>query len=198
MLAADGAARCTLMRGAEILVCHDSIGRQDACPTYRYSRQPRSSSVLTTSRIASSWCLSATSVASGVWTTIVSLRPSVTTRCSPLVRTIVAAGADAQMLADGRVAAGVAADGAGHRLPAANVVPGERRFDDDDGLIVLHHGEVDRLAADRGELAVEHFGELRLAQVVLDDFQVVAHGRLDAASASRMVRAFQTKMPLFQ
>src|SRR6185436_14492854 len=47
---------------------------------HKYSDQPSSSSRFTTWRICSSLCLSATSVALGVWTTITSLRPSVTTR----------------------------------------------------------------------------------------------------------------------
>ena len=55
-----------------------------ACPllmlVYKYSCQPRSSISLTSLRIASSSCLLATSVASGVCTTMQSVSPSVTTR----------------------------------------------------------------------------------------------------------------------
>src|SRR5215212_5455015 len=42
---------------------------------HKYSDQPSSSSRFTTWRICSSQCLSATSVALGVWTTITSLSP---------------------------------------------------------------------------------------------------------------------------
>src|SRR6478609_11867229 len=42
---------------------------------------------------------------------------------------------------------------------------------------MLHHGEVDRLAADSRELPIEHFGEFRPSDVVLNYLQVIANGR---------------------
>ena len=74
--------------------------------------------------------------------------------------------ANAQMLADNRVAASSVPTERASDLPTAHVVPGERGLDHDHRLIVLHHREVDRLAADRREFAVEDLGELRLAECV--------------------------------
>src|SRR3954452_7846909 len=78
------------------------------------------------------------------------------------------------MLAEHGVFRLVAGNGASQGLPASNVVPGKGRFDDDDRLIVLHHGEINRFAADGSELTVENGRELGLVDVILDDFEMVA------------------------
>ena len=102
----------------------------------------------------SSLCLLATSVASGVWTTIRSSQAEGD-------HEVVVRRADDRALRVSRPRClptivlpswASVAEAAGQRLPAAQVVPLEGRLDHGDVRRVLHHGVVDRNAVDGREL----------------------------------------------
>ena len=155
-----------------------SAAAASRAPFQRYCCQPRSTINLTSSRIASSSCLLATRVASGVCTTIRSSTPSVTSKWLSGPRTIVPVVRNPRCARRDRVARVVDPLQPRDRLPTTHVVPRERRLDDHHVAGMLHHGVVDRHPLDGREFPCEHLGVVAGVEGGGDPPQVGHHLRL--------------------
>ncbi len=141
--------------------------------------------------------LGATSVASRVWTTIVSHADSHN-------HVILFAPNDHVLRIDSQIGSLhgiprlIRLDQPGHRLPTADIIPSERCLDDGYIVVAFHHRKVDRFPFDSLKVLFKDLWESRSADASGDLIDLFINGRFELADRFKNRLGFPQKIPLFQ